>query len=195
MNNSSDHSLCTAEMWTWSALFFLESIAIIFANCVTVHIFWHQRKTLSRTSYLLVNLALADLTVGLSAGCFALENQISSYTGVKPTGIGCLSADVLLETASLTFLVVLALESMPAVFWPQHHRLAKTRTCLYFTCIGWLFFAATTVTFILSYFRIIIRMILTASFYMFYIITMILLSVTICVVYFTMWLRLKYTRK
>ena len=192
MNNSSDHSLPAAEMWTWSASFLLESIAIIFLNSITVYIFiLNQRKTLKRMRYLLINLALADLTVGISTGCFAVENQISSYTGVKPTGIGCLSVDFLSETASLTFLVVIALERMHAVFWSLRHRLARTRTYLYFICLGWLFPAVTMVTFILSNMGL-IGMIAAMSFY---VITMILLPVTICVVYFIIWLRLKHNKK
>ena len=192
MNNSSDHSLLAAEMWTWSASFLLESIAIIFSNSITVYIFLNQRKTLKRMRYLLINLALADLTVGISTGCFAVENQISSYTGVKPTGIGCLSVDVLSETASLTLLVVIALERMHAAFWPLRHRLARTRTYLYFICLGWLFPAVTMATFILSNMGL-IGMIVAVSFYV--ITTMILLPVTICVVYFIIWLHLKYNKK
>ena len=191
MNNSSDHSLPAAEMWTWSASFLLESIAIIFSNSITVYIFLNQRKTLKRMCYLLINLALADLTVGISTGCFAVENQISSYTGVKPTGIGCLSVDFLSETTSLTFLVVIALERMHAVFWPLRHHLARTCTYLYFICLGSLFPAVTMVTFILSNMGL-IGMIVAVSFY---VITMILLPVTICVVYFIIWLRLKYNKK
>ena len=48
----------------------LESIAIVFANSITIHIFSSQRRTLRHTCYVVINLALADLSVGLSSGLF-----------------------------------------------------------------------------------------------------------------------------
>ncbi|KAJ7381094.1 hypothetical protein OS493_004692 [Desmophyllum pertusum] len=97
MNNSSNHSLPTWEMWIWSTSFLLESTAIILANSITCHIFWNQKRTLRQTSYVMINLALADLSVGLSVMCFSVENLVSSYTGEKPTTVGCLTADFFSE--------------------------------------------------------------------------------------------------
>ena len=106
----------------------LESIAIVVTNSITIHIFLSQRKTLRHTSYVVINLALADLSVGLSAGCFGVENLVLSYTKEKPSAIGCLTEDSISECVSFLPLIVLSLERMHANFWPVRHPINKTRS-------------------------------------------------------------------
>ena len=169
----------------------LESIAIVFANSLTFHIFLNQRKTLRQTSYVIINLALADLCVGLSAGCFAVENLILSYTGEKPTGVGCLTVDILSECASMAFLVVVSLERMHAVFWPLRHRITGTRSYIYVICTAWLFSVTFTIMFIISYIGIVNQKISTSIF----VFLMAVLPLTVCVVYCIIWFRIKRLRK
>ena len=42
----------------------LESLIIIVGNIATIFVFWKHRNRLKRTSFLLINLAVADLLVG-----------------------------------------------------------------------------------------------------------------------------------
>jgi len=44
----------------------IESIIIIDANIFTIFVFWKNRNGLKRTSFLLINLAVADLLVGFT---------------------------------------------------------------------------------------------------------------------------------
>ena len=169
----------------------LECIAIVFTNSITVHIFLSQRKTLRHTSYVLINLALADLSVGLSAGCFGVENVVLSYTGGKPTAIGCLTVDFISESASIVFLVVLSLDRMHAVFWPLRHRITKTRSYIYIICTAWLFSFTLALIFIMSYIGIINQKISTSMF----ILLMAVFPLTVCLVYSRIWLRMKHLRK
>lgn len=169
----------------------LESIAIVFANSITIHIFLSQRKTLRHTSYVIINLAFADLSVGLSIGCFAVENLVLSYTGEKPTAIGCLTVDFISESASILFLVVLSLERMHAVFWPLRHRITRTRSYIYVICTAWLLPVAFAIIFIISYIGIINQKISTSMF----IFLMAVLPLTVCVIYCRIWFRLKHLRK
>lgn len=191
MNNTSSQTLPVWEMWIWSTTFMLESIAIVFTNSITIHIFLSQRKTLRHTSYVVINLALADLSVGLSAGCFGVENLVLSYTGEKPTSIGCLTVDFISECASILFLVVLSLERMHAVFWPLRHRITKTRSYIYIICTAWLFSFTLAITFIISYFGIINQKISTSMFIFF----MAVFPLTVCVVYGRIWFHMKHLRK
>ena len=47
-------------------IIFIESLVIFLGNTFTVVVFWKNRDKLKRTSFLLINLAVADLLVGLS---------------------------------------------------------------------------------------------------------------------------------
>ena len=153
--------------------------------------FFNQRRTLKQTSYVIINLALADLSVGLSGGCFAVENLVSRYTGKKPTEIGCLTVDVFSESASLTFLVLVSLERMHAVFWPFRHRMTEPRSYIYAICIVWLFSGVVTVIFILSYIGIVSQKIAIGIF----VLLMAVFPISVCVVYLGIWLRMRHTRK
>ena len=169
----------------------LESIAIVFANSIAIHIFLSQRRTLRHTCYVVINLALADLSAGLSSGCFGVENLVLSYTGEKPTAIGCLTVDFISESASVVFLVVISLERMHAVFWPLRHRITKTRSYIYVICAAWLFSFTFTIIFIITYIGI-INQIISISLFIF---LMAALPFTVCVVYCRIWFRLKHLRK
>lgn len=169
----------------------LESIAIVFANSITIHIFLSQRKTLRHTSCVIINLAFADLSVGLSVGCFAVENLVLSYTGEKPTAIGCLTVDFISESASILFLVVLFLERMHAVFWPLRHRITRTRSYIYVICTAWLLPVAFAIIFIISYIGTINQKISTSMF----IFLIAVFPLTVCVIYCRIWFRIKHLRK
>ena len=47
-------------------IIFIESLVIFLGNTFTLVVFWKNPDKLKRTSFLLINLAVADLLVGLS---------------------------------------------------------------------------------------------------------------------------------
>ena len=121
-----------------------ESLIIFLANTFTVFVFWKNRNKLKRTSFLLINLAVADLLVGLSQMIY-----IQRYTHNKST----LGDDILKKWilavpslcspyASLFFLVLISLERAYALIWPLRHRVASFRGYIYSTIFVWA--AATT---------------------------------------------------
>ena len=191
MKNISSNLPPTWEMWIWSTSFLMGSLATLVANLITFQVFWNQRRNLRQTSFVLVNLALADLSVGLSEGCFAVENLLSSYMGKKPTEIGCLAVDVFSEGASLTFLGLMSLERMHAVFWPLRHRMTRPRSYIYAICTLWLFTTMTTVLFILSYVGLVNQIITIGLF----VSIMAVIPISICVVYSRIWLHLRHIKK
>ena len=58
-------SLTDTELILWMIAFSLESLAIIVGNTISIVVFWKQRSSLKRTCYLLINLSVADLMVGV----------------------------------------------------------------------------------------------------------------------------------
>ena len=127
----------------------LESLIIFLANTFTVFVFWKNRNKLKRTSFLLINLAVADLLVGLSQMIRTGGIYIQRYTHNKST----LGDDILKKWilavpslcspyASLFFLVLISLERAYALIWPLRHRVASFRGYIYSAIFVWA--AATT---------------------------------------------------
>ena len=54
-----------------------ESLLILTANTFTVYIFWSHRDKLKRTSFLLINLAAADLLIGFAIRSLKLSSSLS----------------------------------------------------------------------------------------------------------------------
>ena len=57
-------------------------------------------------SYVVINLALAGLSVVLSAGCFCMENIVLSYTKEKSSTIGCLTVDFIPECVLFIVIII-----------------------------------------------------------------------------------------
>ena len=126
-----------------------ESLIIFLGNTFTVFVFWKNRNKLKRTSFLLINLAVADLLVGLSQMITTGGIYIPRYTHTKST----LGDDILKKWilavpslcspyASLFFLVLISLERAYALIWPLRHRVASFRGYIYSAIFVWA--AATT---------------------------------------------------
>ena len=60
----------------FSVIFVLEAITIIVGNTFTIFVFWSQRLYYKRTCFLLINLAIADLLVGLAEFIFLATKSI-----------------------------------------------------------------------------------------------------------------------
>ena len=52
---------------SWMLVYISEAFPILVGNFFTIYIFWSIRKQLKRASYLLINLAVADIFVGMGA--------------------------------------------------------------------------------------------------------------------------------
>lgn len=72
-------SFTGTELILWMIGFSLESLAIIVGNAISIAVFWKQRSTLKRTSYLLINLSVSDLMIGVGViddiVCLSLRNH------------------------------------------------------------------------------------------------------------------------
>ena len=107
-------------------------------------VFWIHRKKLTRTSFLVINLAVADLFTGLTeiievAGGWTLADQIDSNKTIQGVNESVPpSFQILSSSASVFFLVLISLERAFALIWPLRHRVTSTKVYIYSVVIAWL---------------------------------------------------------
>ena len=120
----------------------LECVFILIGNIFTIYVFWTHRKHLKRTSYLLINLAVVDLLVGLTepiaigtmtiprhfeedGSMISTQDNISS---MLPTTFSCLS---------LFSLALISVERAYAVILPLRHRVTGNKWYICSLFIVW----------------------------------------------------------
>ncbi|XP_078378591.1 G-protein coupled estrogen receptor 1-like [Oculina patagonica] len=132
-----------------------ESLIIIIGNLFTIFVFWKHRNNLKRTSFLLINLAAADLLVGLTEpivlGTYKIPHELEELS-INSTGYGHIS--IILQTtfsfASVFFLVLISLERAYALIWPLRHRVANTKGYIYGVIFVWLAAISTSLLSLLA---------------------------------------------
>ena len=132
---------------TFCVVYTLEAVLTLSGNIFTVFVFWKHRAELKRASYLLVNLAFADLLVAISI-VFTLIQQVkialqdSDVNLLQWTSIELsihVSWDMFCETSSLFNLLVISLERLYALRSPFRHRTLTTKSYLYTLGVLWVF--------------------------------------------------------
>ena len=134
------------------------SLAIVIGNTFTIFVFWKHRNRLQRTSFLLINLAVADLLVGVSeivmngAVKIPVQLQESRILGARNLDIGFFIQAVLtaFSYASVFFLVLISLERAYALIWPLRHRVASLKGYIYSAIFVWAAGAALGASILLS---------------------------------------------
>ena len=116
----------------------LEVVVIVMGNVFTIFVFWTQRLRLKRTFLLLINLAVADLLVGVGEALVLATNTIPNGGNEKlKTESPWWAFQIFGNSTSLMFLALISLERVYAVFWPLLHRVASTRAYIYSICVIW----------------------------------------------------------
>ena len=122
----------------------VESLLIFICNAFTIFVFWKNRNKLKRTTFLLINLAVADLLVGLiqliSTGAYNTILQIqtnSTRAGIESEEWIWAVPQVLSPYASVFFLVLISLERAYALIWPLRHRVASIKGYIYSAIFVW----------------------------------------------------------
>ena len=134
-----------------------ETILICVGNSFTICVFWKKRQTLQKAYYLLINLAIADLLVGIQM-IISLGTQSLPYLFTDSVSNGrrfhysylWSSLLVLFSCSSVFSLAVISLERVHAVVWPLRHRTVNDQ--VYFGGIAfiWATGICAAVLFILS---------------------------------------------
>ncbi len=118
----------------------VESLVIIVGNIFTIYVFWKHRNKLKRTSFLLINLAVADLLVGLTepmaAGTFDIPQHLDE-SSINSRGNITNAFQTMFSFASVFFLVLISLERAYALIWPLRHRVASTKGYIYIITLAW----------------------------------------------------------
>ena len=115
------------ECITWMVVGLTESVTIIALNSLTVIAFCRDRNLRKRSTYLVINLAVADM---LSGGSSALD--LFYYVGVICNSWRYNKEHWYIHVTlfwfvicSLTNMTVISLERLNATFWPFRHRTIK----------------------------------------------------------------------
>ena len=145
MNNTGPEILHFFKGITWIVVYICEAFFILTGNSITVYIFWSIRRKLKRTSYLLINLAAADLLVGVSITFFLC---LHITTAIPPHHVNTVvKAGVFIDTigvvSSILCLALISLERMLAILWPFLHR--TMNTWYYHISVGIVWFLSSSV--------------------------------------------------
>ncbi|XP_078361446.1 somatostatin receptor type 2-like [Oculina patagonica] len=145
MNNTDPDVFHLFKGVPWIVVYTCEAVLILTGNSITVYIFWSIRKRLKRTSYLLINLAVADFLVGIAITLFlslhittAMTLQHVNY--VEKTAV---FVDTVGVVSSILSLALISLERMLAILWPFRHR--TMNTWYYHICVGIVWFLASLI--------------------------------------------------
>ncbi len=121
-------------------IFTLEAAVIITGNLFTIFTFWTQRSHLKRTYFLLINLAVADLLVGITEPIVLGTKKVPRMKAgpMKDDMKNPLAALQLLgSSTSVIFLALISLERAHAVLRPLRHRVTRTRVYICAIVIAW----------------------------------------------------------
>ena len=117
-------------------IFALEAAVIIIGNVFTIFVFQSQSGLhLKRTSLLLINLAVADLLVGVGEVVVLVLHRIPR-TGIRTFSLSW-SLLTIGSCVSVMFLALISLERVYAVFWPLRHRVTSARAYIFSIVIVW----------------------------------------------------------
>ena len=129
----------TAEFFFWTVIFAVESLLIIVGNIITIIVFWKLRCVVKKTYCLLINLAVADLIVGFSATRMVVNNNIYTLKNTEELHWwGFVPLNAFSGTASLTTLLLVAVERCYAIVYPFRHRALRTRIYINGVAVVWL---------------------------------------------------------
>ena len=112
-----------------------ESHLILTANTFTVNIFWCHQNKLKRVSYLLINLAVADLLIGftktVAIGTYGIPLFYSDLAKNTQYGNVSTAFQAMFVATSVVCLVLVSLERAFTLICPFRHRVISTRAYIY----------------------------------------------------------------
>ena len=125
----------------------LQSLIVFIGNSLTIYVFWIHLNKLKRTSLLLINLAVADVFVGVTDLILtATLLQVQRYTGffdamanktLTHEVMTSVLFQALFSSVSVFFLAIIAMERAFAMIWPLRHRVASIKGYIHSVTIAW----------------------------------------------------------
>ena len=123
----------SSECIAWMTVLYIEAVAIVTMNALTIIIYLKERMLRKRSMYLVISLAVADMfaaynvifeSLSLGNHCNLWTNNLFRSIEIR---IVILSLRYFFPLASLTNLAAISLERMHATFRPFKHRLMKKK--------------------------------------------------------------------
>ena len=127
--------------WFWSVCFGVTATVIIISNCLSIAVLV-KRRFRKRSLYLLIDLAMADLLVGLFAVPIYMIAVISKLKLVPPVAIDCV--DMFTGLSSMFTLTVISLERLFAISRPLRHRQLSSHSYAIAIATPWILSLAVT---------------------------------------------------
>ena len=171
----------------WSSAFGLLAVLIILGNFFTIWVF-HRQRSRKRSYFLLISLAVADLMVGLFAIPLFIIGSSTEYSHFW--WLVSTSFDAFTGLTSIYTLAVISLERMFATVCPLRHRTLTSRNYICAVAIPWVT-AAVFIAVLNLYFNGIMK---DPSYNFPALLFQTTPLLTICVAYFSIWIKRKYTK-
>ena len=127
---------------TFVVIYVLEALFMIIGNAFAIFVFWTQKLNQKRTCILLINLAVADLLVGIAEPIVLSNGKFDKMTAVRgrenkieyPSS----ALQLFASSTSVFFLALISLERVYAILWPLRHRTTEARVYIYSIVIIWI---------------------------------------------------------
>lgn len=120
----------------------IEAVLIVIGNSLAIYVFWSQIHHQRRTCFLLINLAVADLLMGITEPIVLATDKIPrlKISGAENDILNPSSAvQVLASSTSVFFLALASVERVYAVVRPFRFRLTESRVYVFSALIVWVF--------------------------------------------------------
>ena len=133
------------EERAWFAAFIIQCSVIFLLNAFTLAIYTRNRHLRKHSTYLIINLTVADLLVGLALvlSSFFVPDKLERDLELKQTfswqSFVYLASAYLFPVASLANISLISLERLHATLFPFRHCLIGKRVYLTTICCSWLF--------------------------------------------------------
>ena len=114
-------------------VFITEFLVILIINAITITGFTRSRHLRKRSTYLIINLTVADLLVGAVAGPLHVYHRMEENLDFTWPGVIIFVFDIIFPTASQVNLCLISLDRLHATLFPFRHCLI--RKCFYFKII------------------------------------------------------------
>ena len=127
--------------WFWTVCFGLTSVVIIISNSLTIAVLV-KRRFRKRSLYLLIDLAIADLLVGLFAVPIYMITVMSKSKLVSAVALD--GVDMFTGLSSIFTLTVISLERLFAISQPLRHRQLSSHNYAIAIATPWILSLAVT---------------------------------------------------
>ena len=121
-------------------IYTLQAVFIVVGNTFAIFVFWTHKLHQKRTCFILINLAVADLLVGIAEPIVLTTEKIPrmrAFRGQKIPPNPSSALQLLGSITSVFFLALISLERVYAVLWPLRHRVTNTRVYICSIVIVW----------------------------------------------------------